>query len=53
MKIYVVYNQQADEVGLIKARDMNTAEKKAERFFGKGMTLSETEVSKEEEKKAI
>lgn len=53
MKIYVVYNQQANEVCLLKAINMNAAEKKAEKIFGKGMTISETEVSKEEENKAI
>ena len=53
MKIYIVYNQQAEEVSLVKAKDMNAAERKAEKIFGKGMTLSETEVSREEEKKAI
>ena len=52
MKIYIVYDRFAQEIGLIKSKDLNSAEKKAKKLFGQSFVIP-TEVSKEEERNAL
>jgi len=44
MKTYIVYNEQGNEVALIKASSHNAAEKKAKAKYGEKASVAYTEV---------
>lgn len=44
MKTYIVYNDAGEEIGYIKARSHNSAEKKAIARYGKFVHVSYTEI---------
>lgn len=44
MKTYIVYDNSGNEIALIKAGSHNSAEKKATRKYGNGITVAYTEI---------
>jgi hypothetical protein len=44
MKTYIVYDTSGNEIALIKAGSHNSAEKKAIKKYGNGITVAYTEV---------
>jgi hypothetical protein len=44
MKLYIVFDMTGHELGYVKAGSHNSAEKKAVKLYGKGVTVAYTEI---------